>query len=237
MSQRKILILFDIDGTLIKFKSGTAGKIFSDIMEEIFEVRIDKNNLPDFAGQTDLKILREICEINNIPFSSVQSHIELIWEKMLHLFGKYCTPEYILLLEGVPELLKYLSEKEYITLGLLTGNFRENAYQKLKTYNLHNFFSFGAFGSDEEDRNKLPPLAIRRANKLFKENHFSSDNTIIVGDAPRDITCARANNIKVASVTTGSFDLTELEKYSPDLIFENFSDYRSVSLALCQLIN
>jgi phosphoglycolate phosphatase-like HAD superfamily hydrolase len=237
MSERKILILFDIDGTLIKFKSGTAGKIFSDIMEEIFNVRIDKNNLPDFAGQTDLKILREICEINNIPFSSVQSHIELIWEKMLHLFGKYCTPKYILLLDGVPELLDFLSKEEFITLGLLTGNFRENAYQKLKTYNLHSFFRFGAFGSDEEDRNKLPPLAIKRANSLFEVEQFSNENTIIIGDAPRDITCARANNIKVASVTTGGYNISELETYSPDLIFENFSDYRSVSLSLCNLIN
>lgn len=237
MSQKKILILFDIDGTLIKFKSGTAGKIFSDIMEEIFNVKIDKNNLPDFAGQTDLKILKEICEINNISFSSVESQIELIWEKMLSLFGKYCTPDYILLLEGVPELLDYLSQHEFITLGLLTGNFRENAYQKLKTYNLHNYFPFGAFGSDEEDRNKLPPLAIKRANKYFEKDQFSNKNTIIVGDAPRDITCAKANDIKVACVTTGTYDISQLERYSPDLIFKDFSDYRSVSIALCQLIN
>lgn len=237
MCQRKILILFDIDGTLIKFKSGTAGKIFSDIMDEIFHVNIDRKNLPDFAGQTDLKILKEICEINNIPFGNVQSNIEIIWEKMLHLFSKYCTPDYIILLDGVRELLSLLSEDKNITLGLLTGNFRENAYQKLKAYNLHNFFQFGAFGSDDEERSNLPPIAIRRANALSEGNPFSFENTVIVGDAPRDIICARAHKIKVASVTTGAYDLSQLEIYSPDLIFENFSDYRSVGSALCKLLH
>ncbi len=236
MCQKKLLILFDVDGTLIKFKSGTAGRIFSDIMEEIFQIKIDKNNLPDFAGQTDLRILREICEINNISFSSVQANIELIWQKMLHLFGKYCIPEYILLLDGVHELLDILSKDNTISLGLLTGNFRENAYQKLKTYNLDNFFAFGAFGSDDEDRNNLPPIAIERANKYFEKKHFTSENTIIVGDAPRDISCAKANNIKVVAVATGNYNLSQLKDYKPDLILENFSDFRSVSLSLCELI-
>lgn len=236
MCQKKILILFDIDGTLIKFKSGTAGKIFSDIMEEIFQVKIDKNNLPDFAGQTDLKILKEICEINNISFTLVLANIDEVWKKMLALFCKYCTSDYILLLDGVPELLNTLTNEQNITLGLLTGNFQENAYQKLRTYNLDKFFSFGAFGSDDEDRNKLPPLAIERANKLNQKDVFSNENTIIIGDAPRDISCARANNIKVASVATGNFSYIELEKYKPDLLFDNFKNYLSVSRSLCQLI-
>lgn len=236
MCQKKILILFDIDGTLIKFKSGTAGKIFSDIMEEIFQVKIDKNNLPDFAGQTDLKILKEICEINNISFTSVLANIDEVWKRMLLLFGKYCTSDYILLLDGVPELLSTLSTEHNITLGLLTGNFQENAYQKLRTYNLHKFFSFGAFGSDDEDRSKLPPLAIQRANKLNKQDIFSNENTIIIGDAPRDISCARANNIKVASVATGTFSYVELEKFKPDLLFYSFKNYKSVSRSLCELI-
>lgn len=237
MCQKKLLILFDIDGTLIKFKSGTAGKIFSGIMEDIFNVKIDKNKLPDFAGQTDLRILKEICKINNIPFESVEAQIDLVWKKMLNSFSKYCTEDYILLLEGVPELLKILYEAQNITLGLLTGNFRENAYQKLKTYNLHKFFSFGAFGSDDEDRKKLPPLAIERANSFFKGNSFSPENTLIVGDAPRDIECGKANNIKVAAVATGNFKLIELEKYNPELLFQDFQDYETVCSAMCKIFN
>ncbi len=217
-----LLVLFDVDGTLVKFKSGISKKILGTILKEIFNKEIPETTMPSFAGMTDLQIIREICEANDISFEDLKPEINLLWENMLNVFRKFATPEHIELLPGVSDLLFKLSELDSIQLALLTGNFKKNAYLKLSTYALDKYFPVGSFGSDHEDRNQLPSLAIKRANILKGVKAFSAKNTLIIGDAPRDIICAKANKIKVISVATGTFTKVELLQYHPDYIFDSF---------------
>ena len=57
----------------------------------------------------------------------------------------------------------------------------------------------GGFGSDAEEREALPPIARERAGDWPRER------TVVVGDTPRDIACARADGLRVVAVTTGPF--------------------------------
>src|SRR5947209_930600 len=62
----------------------------------------------------------------------------------------------------------------------------------------------GGFGSDSEDRAALPSIARRRAG------HVRREQTIVIGDTPRDIACARADGVRCVAVTTGQFGREDL---------------------------
>ena len=51
-----------------------------------------------------------------------------------------------------------------VTLGLLTGNLEPCARLKLAPLGLNGHFAFGAYGSDHEDRHRLPAVAVERAH-------------------------------------------------------------------------
>ena len=218
------LFLFDIDGTILTFKHYRSREIFSGIIKNIFNKEVKFESLPNFAGMTDLYILKEIAREIDYPFEDIKRKISQVWTEMYIEFEKYTDKEHIILMPGIVKLLSYLRDKKDVYLGLCTGNFYENAYLKLRTYSLDKIFPYGSFGSDHADRNKLPPIAVERANTYEGKALFNSNNTIIVGDSPLDIECAKANDMKCISVCTGYFSFKELNELKPDILLKDFSD-------------
>lgn len=218
------LFLFDIDGTILTFRKYKSREIFSDMIHRVFQKKVNFRDLPSFAGMTDLQILRHIADSIDHPFDDIKRRLEHVWADMLPEFERFSNKEHIVLMPGIEELLSFLDSTDDVYLGLCTGNFRENAYLKLRAYDLHDHFPFGAFGSDHEDRNMLPPIAIERGNAVAGKDIFNTENTIIVGDSPRDIECAKANNMHCISVSTGYFGKEELSELSPEILVEDFSD-------------
>ncbi|MFC2131652.1 HAD family hydrolase [Bacteroidota bacterium] len=231
------LILFDIDGTILQFKKYNSREIFAGMLKEIFGREVPVSIMPDFSGMTDLQILKEIASRIDLPNPELEERLPEVWSKIFSDFKEFCTPEYINLLPGIPELLKILDTDTNVTLGLQTGNFKDNAYMKLKTFNLEKYFPFGAFGSDHEDRNMLPPIAVKRANEHHGQNMFSQSNTLIIGDSIRDIECAKSNNLPVLAVATGSTGKHELARCEPDAVLDNFSDNNRAIEIIFDLLN
>lgn len=231
------LILFDIDGTILRFKKLLSHSLVNYLVNNIFHSSINDSYKPDFSGKTDLMIIHEICIASNIDFNEVLVNINDIWSKLLNFFEPYSTKENIYVFPGVKNLISRLAKDTNCQLGLVTGNFKENAYLKLSAVDLAHYFPFGAFGSDFEDRNLLPILAIQRANEYLNANVFNNENTIIIGDSIRDIECAKKNNMKVLSVATGPIDFELLKKQYPDAIFKDFKDYHIVINIINKLLN
>jgi phosphoglycolate phosphatase-like HAD superfamily hydrolase len=224
----KYLLLFDIDGTILKFKSYKSKEIFSNMMLDIFGVEVPDSAMPDFAGMTDLQILKEIAQNIGMDKSLLFNRLNEIWLRISQDYNQFCSSQYIDLLPGIKELLKLLSNNQEFSLGLQTGNFKENAYSKLSAYNLDNYFQFGAFGSDHENRNMLPPLAIERANQYHKKQLFHTYNTLVIGDSHKDIECAKSNNLPVLAVGTGNVSAKDLEFFEPSAVLDDFSNYNEV---------
>jgi phosphoglycolate phosphatase-like HAD superfamily hydrolase len=115
-------------------------------------------------------------------------------------------------LPGVVSLLEWLAElgEPRVRLALVTGNYEAVARLKLARAGIGRFFESGqgAFGSDAEDRAALPPIARRRAG--VSGAPFARDRTILIGDTPRDIACARADWVRCVAVATGPFSVDEL---------------------------
>jgi phosphoglycolate phosphatase len=232
--QMKKLVLFDIDGTILSFKKPHSKIIFHDVLLELFGLEVPVEEMPDFTGKTDIQILKEIAQISCYDFNIIKNNINTVWLKMTKHFKTYCSIENILTFPGVIGLINNLNSSNNIYLGLLTGNYKQNAYLKLDVFNLSHYFPFGAFGSDSDDRNQLPAIAIERANKYCNEKIFNFYNTVIIGDSPLDIECARQNNIRNVIVATGSFSFEKLIKLKPDYLFNDFSDNSHVLKAILE---
>ena len=100
------------------------------------------------------------------------------------------------------ELLTELSARpDEFRLSLVTGNLEPIARLKLERAGVGRFFAAGqgGFGSDHEDRGRLPAIARARAS----DPPWPRERTVVIGDTPRDIACARADGVRVAAVATG----------------------------------
>jgi phosphoglycolate phosphatase-like HAD superfamily hydrolase len=108
---------------------------------------------------------------------------------------------------GIVELLEALAERPgEFRLALLTGNLEPIARLKLARAGIGHYFEpgQGGYGSDHHDRAELPAIARERAGDWPRER------TVVIGDTPRDIACARADDVRVAAVATGLFSVEQL---------------------------
>ena len=94
-------------------------------------------------------------------------------------------------------------------LALVTGNYEPIARIKLARAGIGHHFAHGqgAFGSDAEDRSRAPGIARRRAGA---GRAHPRERTVVIGDTPRDIACARADGVRCLAVATGPFAPAQL---------------------------
>ncbi len=113
-------------------------------------------------------------------------------------------------LPGVRELLDWISKRPEVKLALVTGNYEPVGRLKLARAGIGRHFPAGqgAFGSDAEDRAALPGLARRRAGR--RGLPYAREQTVVIGDTPRDIACARADGVRCVAVATGPFSVDQL---------------------------
>jgi phosphoglycolate phosphatase-like HAD superfamily hydrolase len=94
--------------------------------------------------------------------------------------------------------------------ALLTGNFEPIARLKLERAGIGHHFAHGqgAFGSDHEDRAALPPIARRRA--AVNGRPHPRERTVVIGDTPSDVACARADGVRCLAVASGPYPAEDL---------------------------
>ncbi len=216
-----LLILFDIDGTLMT-SDGRGRHSISQALEDVCGRRISTNGVT-FSGRTDPAIVRDI--LTNAGFTA--GEVERLMPACLDCYAEHLLdnlkPEHVTVLPGVIDIVHAFSERDDLRLGLLTGNLEETAYAKITAGGLKSYFSFGAFGSDYEDRNDLPPVAIHRANAL-SEYTFLPESTVIIGDTEQDVVCSRVSGAHAVAVSTGRISYETLQECNPDLLMRDLSD-------------
>jgi phosphoglycolate phosphatase-like HAD superfamily hydrolase len=204
-----VLLLFDIDGTLLSGATKAHSQALDEAIREVHGVdpsgRRSKINP---AGRTDGEIARLILLDLDVSAVRIDELAPDVREACSRIYAQLCPPDLSdHVVPGMPELLPWLDGRDGVTLGLVTGNYEPVARLKLKRAGLGRCFRSapGAFGSDSEDRAALPAIARRRAG------HTPRDQTIVIGDTPRDIACARADGVRCVAVTTGQYGADELD--------------------------
>jgi phosphoglycolate phosphatase-like HAD superfamily hydrolase len=214
------LVLFDIDGTLIS-TGGRAGDALGHALERTFGRPVPSATYR-YAGKTDPQIVFEMMALVGLDRASVAPLLDLALERYVDALRAALAPGTVRVLPGVEALLDGLAARTGVRLGLLTGNVAAGAAVKLAAAGLDASFDVGAFGSDDEDRNRLVPLARERAATRWNES-FPGALTVVVGDAEADIACARAGGARAVAVASGGAPRERLAALEPDALFDSLA--------------
>ncbi len=202
------VFLFDIDGTLLKLKSGFMQEFIAGFFRNL-GMKQSGSADTSFAGRTDRDIFSSLMD----HYGIAPDEFDRVKDVYVKELDSQLQPEHIDRLDGVVESINFCLENN-IPIGLLTGNFEEAAYIKLRNSDLDSYFSFGAFGCDHKDRKNLPAVALERARD--KLGHVNASDLVIIGDTPNDINCANHSGSVSVAVATGPFDIPRLMRYEPD---------------------
>ena len=213
------LVLFDIDGTLVR--GGPAKFAFLAAMAETYGTEGDPEQV-SFAGKTDPQIAREILIGAGLGSGAIDARFPELWERYLGHLGSALETHPMTVLPGVRELLAGLDALEDVALGLVTGNIAGGAKLKLGSAGLWDHFVVGSYGSDHEERDELPAIALSRAKARWGRD-IDPSHALIVGDTPRDIACGRACRITTVAVATGMFGPDALREAGADHVLEDLS--------------
>jgi phosphoglycolate phosphatase len=134
------LLLFDIDGTLLRAENAAHLAIDRSFQDIFGNDRATKDI--SFFGRTDPELFQDAAvkilgrRMDNEEYTAlVKLYLTFLPEEL-----ERCTFH---LMPGVEELLLELSAREEVLLGLQTGNLEPSAYMKLKRGNIDHFFHFG----------------------------------------------------------------------------------------------
>ncbi len=223
---KKKLLLFDIDGTLI-LTGGVAARLMAESVYKTMGIPVSWN-IEDFVGNTDRNIVMTLLNRCGISEAMMNEKTNLVMEGYLKSLELELKKDGVVtVLPGVKNLLDLLAGDERFALGLVTGNVREGARIKLARDNLISYFPVGAFGDDAINREDLPPVAIRRAEKHY--GHFFERGDIwIIGDSIHDIRCARANGLRSLAVASGHTRDPDLHLYKPTALFLDLNDSQEI---------
>lgn len=211
------LVLFDIDETLID--SGKAGvRALNRVFKELYGIDEAFKDIR-MAGMTDIQILREGLRAHGLPERN--GEISILASKYLSFLSQEIENPWRHIKPGVIDVLETLV-KYSIPAGLLTGNLEQGARIKLSPFDLNRYFPTGAFGSDDEDRDRLLPIAIKRFYKLGVE--VKPEDCIIIGDTPRDVRCSKIHNARCIAVATGPYTKKSLVEAGADIVLESLEE-------------
>lgn len=223
---RQALVLFDIDGTLLL--TGRAGvRAMTAAFAELFGVP-DAFAAVSLGGRTDSYLLSRALADAGLPDTPVV-HATFEARYVERLAAEITRPGTGRkgVLPGVPALLDAVRATSHLHAALLTGNYRAAAHIKLSHFGLSDHFSWGAFSDDAADRNALVPIARNRA----RERGILPDTTartIVVGDTPYDVECARVAGARAIAVATGGFGADELRAAGADVVLEDLTETEAV---------
>ena len=220
------LLLFDIDGTLI-LTGGAATRAVNRAFNKIYGIDKAMDGIRP-EGNTDPAILREIFH-KRIGRDLLAEELNIVFkEYVLFLREEVANSHGYTIMPGIKNLIQALSKRKDVLLGIATGNIEEGAHIKLERAGLNSYFKFGGFGSDSEDREELIRIAIERGKKLLNQDKRVDEKVFVIGDTPLDIIHGRAAGARTVAVATGSYSVSDLEKYEPYFLFENFLDFEGV---------
>jgi phosphoglycolate phosphatase len=213
------LILFDIDGTLVRRAGPHHRQALVDAVRQVTGVETTTEGIP-VHGMLDPDILTQMMLAGGIDETQIRAAMPAIVEAAQELYQNSVPDLRDKTCPGVTPLLEHLRERG-VLLALVTGNLTRIGWRKLERAGLNHYFQFGAFGEMAPTRGGLARLAIERARR---EGHIGPESRIsLIGDATQDVLAARENGIRSIAVRTGITPPADLEACAPDLLLDDLT--------------
>jgi phosphoglycolate phosphatase-like HAD superfamily hydrolase len=213
------LVLFDIDGTLVRRTGPYHRQALVGAVRAVAGVETTTEGIP-VHGMLDPDILNLMMSAAGIDSQRAAGFMPRILERAQEIYEDTAPDLRHCACPGAAEILDEFT-RSGVALALVTGNLTRIGWRKLRRAGLDGFFRFGAFGEMAPSRGALAHLAIERARR---EDLIHADSPIaLIGDAPQDVHAARENGILSIAVRTGVTPGGDLEAAAPDLIFDDLT--------------
>ena len=231
--QAEFVVLFDIDGTLIRGPSGRRSAGFLAMHEALSRISGQGVRMTDldFSGQTDRLIARMLLRSAGELSPS---------EKAIDLLLNYYLDHLEILVDDIPyeqmgdpfaavEALRSLGA----VIGIGTGNLQQGARIKLQNAGLLDLFDLqlGGFADDGEDRKQIIAAAAKRCDPS------RALPMIVIGDTPRDIEAAHACDAWCIAVPFAGNTEAVLKSAGADMVVDRLdcgiSDIVASLLGIC----
>ena len=197
-----MLLLFDIDGTLVRSRPLAHQRAMAEAAVQVFGLPPGTDEASVRAvepwGKTDRWILRELLEAHGLAAPDPDDVQR--WERAA------CSA-YERLEDGTPSeddvrtrtVLDRLAARGH-ELALVTGNLEPIARRKLSARGLGGPFApgLGGFGSDAEDRAELVRIALERSRA-------DAAGAALIGDTPHDVAAGLAARVRTIAIAGDRF--------------------------------
>lgn len=233
-----LLILFDIDATMV-LTSRSGLWAMERAGRELFGDCFAIGDI-EFAGRLDSLIIPELFERCGVAVTA--SNMAAYGDLYARLLDERLADPAVVktVLPGVRELLDEIEKRAAagvdVTLGLLTGNYERTGKAKLAACGIDpGRFAVGAFAEDaspwgvpgrQGSRDDLPPVAMSRYAARFGRA-VAPERTVVIGDSPYDVRCAKVNGCRSLAVATGVHTVEQLRGCVPqgaDLAVASLAD-------------
>lgn len=207
----KKIILWDIDGTLVKTLPLASGAHSQAVLEVFGPISFPIESSP---GQTDLEVVLNILKRNGIHYDKNDiCKVMIALDQISSIAFTTTTYEPCPFVE---DALVFTRSRGW-TNGILTGNSPFRGIEKIRSAGLIRLTepALCFFGSQHETRNSLLEACVN--SSLIQ----SATNVIVIGDTPLDIAAARNANLDVIAVATGKFTAEELNEFGANLVLQN----------------
>jgi len=223
------LILFDMDGTLIRV--GLAHREGVRLaLQEVYGIE-PVINPQAYQGETGPNILRMQCRARGLSPEVIEAGlpaaIQIQSRTTLAVLPEDLTAA---VLPGAVSLLEALRQGGHV-LALVTGTVSFTARPLLERARLWDYFPVCACGDEGRERVDLVHLAIARAVGLWQIQP-SLDSLVVIGDSPRDIEAGKAVEARMVAVATGAHPTELLAKHGPDTMLPDLGDLKAALHAI-----
>ena len=221
MTPSRSLVLFDIDGTLMR---GAAQHHRDALIEGIRRVTGYQTSLDGIStsGMLDRDLIAVMLRACGENESRIRNSLNRIVAECQACYSANCVPDLsTFVCVGVRETLQTLRSRGAV-MGLVTGNLSTIGWKKIELAGLREYFSVGAFADDGRTRTRVARIAASRAKRLG----FVSKRARIslIGDHTNDIQAAKANGFQSVAVGTGLISADELKAAEPDILVANLCE-------------
>ena len=221
MQPAESLVLFDIDGTLMR---GAGPHHKNALIEGIRQITGRETTVDGIStsGRLDRDLIAEMLRAGGHSARAIRNSLREIMDACQSAYVSSCNLDlspFVCL--GVGATLAELKTRG-AALGLVTGNLRAIGWRKVELAGLREYFSLGAFAEDGTSRARLALVAARRARK---EGFVHSNARIsLIGDHPNDVQAAKANGFQSIAVATGVIPLEQLAAEQPDILVRDLRE-------------
>lgn len=218
MQQNTTLVLFDIDGTLIRSVSGHKTlRRFPYAIYKVFqkEIAISEHSWP-YNGLLESSIVWELVKAHGLTKKKLMqdiprlARVERQYLEKIAVEGELFKP-----IDDAMQLVQLLSTMPTMCLGIVSGNFAAVGEWKLAHTGYTPYFSYSVYGDVFFDRNEMV--------KSIDVSDYK--DVVLVGDTKYDVMAGFAIHAKTIAVST-SYDRDDasLRTVTPDILVDSLMD-------------